>query len=322
MEKVNISTQAKPIARKSKLARFTFEFKKNFPLFLMLLPGSLAVITFNYLPLAGLVMAFKKINYIDGPFFSPWVGLDNFKFMFEDAMYLITRNTLLYNLTFIVLGLICSVSFAIALNELKSKIGKKVYQTIIMLPHFLSMVIVSYLVLAFLNPEYGLVNTAILKVDEPIFWYNEIKIWPYLLVFVHLWKSVGYSSIVYFAAIAGIDQEMYEAAVIDGASKWQQIRHITIPSLYPLMIILTILNVGKIFNADFGLFFQVPMGSGPLFPVTQVIDTYVYRMLRSAGSNSLGMAAAAGFYQSVCGFILVLTTNAIVKKIDPEKSLF
>lgn len=322
MGKVNVNTETKMVAKKSKTAKFSDELRKNGPLFLMLLPGVVLVTIFAYLPLFGVVLAFERYNMRDR-FFSPFIGLQNFEFLFKDAMYMITRNTLVYNVIFIVFGLILAVGFAVALNELRSKVCKKVYQTIIMLPHFLSWVIVAYLVLAFLNPEFGLVNTAFVPKGQVMTdWYTKIDMWPYLLVFLHFWKSVGYSSIVYFAAIAGIDQEMYEAAVIDGASKWQQIKHITIPSLYPLMIILSTLAVGKIFNADFGLFYQVPMDSGQLYPVTQVIDTYVYRMLRSAGANTLGMAAAAGFYQSVCGFILVYTTNMIVRKIDPEKSLF
>jgi putative aldouronate transport system permease protein len=294
----------------------------------MTLPGLVFVIIFNYIPMFGVIMAFKKVNFVDGILGSPWNGLDNFKFLFKNQIGMLLRNTLGYNIVFITCGMLLKVSFAVALNELRSKMGKKIYQTIIMLPHFLSMIIISYLVLAFLNTEYGLVNTSILPAlgagdrANPTNWYLTTRIWPGLLIFIELWKGVGYGSIVYFAAIAGIDQEQYEAAVIDGATKFQQIWHITVPNLIPLMIILGILDVGKIFGSDFGLFYWVPQNQSKLLPVTQVITTYVYRTMRSAGANNLGLSAAAGLFQSVMGFILVITTNLIVRKIDPEKSLF
>ncbi|MDD4688162.1 MAG: ABC transporter permease subunit [Eubacteriales bacterium] len=315
-------------------SRFVREFLKNYPLFIMVLPGVLLVATFAYAPMVGLIMAFKKFNLYDGMFGSPFCGLDNFKFLFLDRASLLIRNTLGYNLVFIICGMILALALAIALSELRGTKCKKIYQTIIIMPHFLSIVIVSYLVYAFLNPVAGTVNNTILPAlgilaKNPdggntyswAMWYNIPKIWPYVLIFVNFWKGVGYSSIVYVASIAGIDQEMYEAAVIDGASKWQQITEITIPMLIPLMIILGTLNVGKIFNADFGLFYQVPRNQGALKSVTEVIDTYVYQK-KIEGASSVGPATAAGLFQSICSFILVLTTNAIVRKVDPERSLF
>ena len=305
--------------------RLKREGKKNLPLFIMLLPGFIFTFVFSYLPMFGIIIAFKKINFIEGIFASPWNGLDNFKFLFSSSdAWTITRNTLAYNIFFLALGLVLNVALAIGLCELANKIASKVYQTLILMPHFLSFVIVSYLVFAFLSTENGFMNKTILPMFgiDPINWYTDARPWPWILSIVNFWKTVGYGSIVYMAAIAGIDTGLYEAAEIDGASRWKQIWYITIPSLVPLMVVLTIMNVGKIFNADFGLFYQVPLNSGALYSTTDVISTYVYRMLASAGTSSMGMAAAASFYQSVCGFILVVTTNFIVTKIDPEKAMF
>lgn len=304
---------------------FGRELKRNSPLFIMLLPGFLFTLLFAYLPMFGIIIAFKKINFIDGIFGSPWVGLQNFEFLFKSSdAWVITRNTVGYNILFIGLGLIINVALAIGLSEIVNKACSKAYQTMILMPHFLSFVIVSYLVFAFLSAEHGFLNTTILPAlgKEPVSWYTETRPWPFILSFVNFWKTAGYGSIVYLAAIAGIDTGLYEAAKIDGANRLKQIWYITIPSLVPLMVILTIMNVGKIFNSDFGLFYQVPLNSGTLYPVTNVINTYVYNMLNSAGSSSLGMASAAAFYQSVVGFILVVVTNLIVRKIDPDKALF
>lgn len=275
----------------------------------------------------GTVIAFKDYK-IDGNGFlssimsSDWVGLENFKFLFQtDDAFIITRNTVLYNLVFIIVGLVLGVALAIVFNSLLNKRGAKIYQTGMLFPHFLSWVVVSYFLFSFLSEDSGLVNNILVAFgQDPIAWYNDPKYWPFILIMMNVWKGLGYGSIVYLAAIAGIDRTYYEAAMIDGAGKWQQIRHVTIPALTPLMVILTILNVGKIFNSDFGLFYQLPRNSGPLYPVTDVIDTYVYRGLTSLGDMS--MSAAAGFYQSIVGFILVILTNYIVKKINPEYALF
>ncbi len=293
----------------------------------MVLPGVLWFLVFSYLPMFGTVIAFKDYK-IDGNGFlssimsSDWVGLENFKFLFQtDDAFIITRNTVLYNLVFIIVGLVLGVALAIVFNSLLNKRGAKIYQTGMLFPHFLSWVVVSYFLFSFLSEDSGLVNNILVAFgQDPIAWYNDPKYWPFILIMMNVWKGLGYGSIVYLAAIAGIDRTYYEAAMIDGAGKWQQIRHVTIPALTPLMVILTILNVGKIFNSDFGLFYQLPRNSGPLYPVTDVIDTYVYRGLTSLGDMS--MSAAAGFYQSIVGFILVILTNYIVKKINPEYALF
>ncbi|MCR6109482.1 sugar ABC transporter permease [Bacillus sp. A301a_S52] len=294
---------------------------------LMIMPGFIWLLVMKYLPMFGQVMAFKDFRFHPDGFFasvyhSEWIGFDNFRFLFStNDAYVITRNTVLYNLVFIILGLILAVGVAIILSELTKQKLAKIYQTGMLFPHFLSWVVVSYFVFAFLSVDRGLFNSVLEMFNiEPVSWYNESAYWPYFLVVISQWKGVGFGSIVYLAAIVGIDRTYYEAAMIDGASKWQQIWRITIPMIMPLIIILTILNIGSIFSADFGLFYQVPRDSGPLYSVTNVIDTYVYRGLMSMGD--IGMSTAAGLYQATVGFILILLTNYIVRKIDEENALF
>ncbi|MBT2291528.1 sugar ABC transporter permease [Paenibacillus albidus] len=293
------------------------------PLYFMMIPGMTYLLINNYLPMFGISIAFKNIDYAKGIWNSDWVGFQNFKFLFQSAdAFIITRNTILYNLAFIIIGLIVGVGFAILLNEIKSKAATKAYQSIILLPYLISMVLVSYLVFSMLSIETGFLNKTILPAlgIEPISWYNEPNYWPYILVFVNVWKSAGYSCIVYLAAIIGIDPEYYEAAKLDGATKWQQIRTITIPLITPIIIMLLILNIGRIFYSDFGLFYQVPMNSGPLYDVTSTIDTYVFRGLMQLGD--IGMASAAGLYQSIVGFILVIFSNYVVRKLSKDNALF
>ncbi|WP_062110734.1 ABC transporter permease [Bacillus niameyensis] len=293
----------------------------------MVLPGAIWLLLFSYLPMVGTVLAFKKFRIDPNGFFaslinSEWIGWDNFKYLFStDSAYIITRNTVLYNGLFIVLGLVTAVATAILLSELANKKLSKFYQTGMLFPHFLSWVIVSYFVFTFLSSDRGLLNNMLEWFNiNPISWYSESKFWPFIIVFMSMWKGIGYGSIVYLAAIVGIDRTYYEAAMIDGASKWQRIRHVTLPMIKPLMIIMTIMNVGKIFNSDFGLFFQVPRDSGALYSVTNTIDTFVYRGLMTLGD--IGMSTAAGLYQSAVGFVLVIITNYIVRKIDEESALF
>jgi len=271
----------------------------------------------------GLVIAFKDVNYQKGIFGSDWAGLRNFEYLFKssDAL-IITRNTLLYNGVFIIVNLVVAVGVAILLNEIKKKFFSRLYQSVILLPYLMSMVVVSYLVYAMLSMDTGFMNNTLLPMFgmEEISWYNEPKFWPYILTFVHTWKSAGFLCIVYFAAIIGIDQEYFEAATLDGASKWQQIKTITIPLIAPVITIMTLLAIGRIFYSDFGLFYQVPMDSGSLFDTTNVIDTYVYRGLIQLGD--IGMSSAAGLYQSLVGFVLVVLSNYIVRKINKENALF
>lgn len=299
------------------------KLKRYLPLYLMMLPGILYIIINNYIPMTGLRIAFKQFNYSKGISGSKFVGLKNFEFLFKtkDA-FVITRNTLCYNIVFICLGTIFAIAVAILLNDIRSVRLKKLYQTVILIPFLISIVVVSYLVYAFLSADSGFINNGILRPLslEPISWYSTPTWWPLILVIVHLWKGFGYTSIIYFATLVGIDRGYFEAAAIDGATRWQQITNITLPFLKSTIITLTLMSIGRIFYSDFGLFYQVPLNSGLLINVTNTIDTYVYRGLISL--NNVSMASAAGFYQSIVGFILVLTANFIVKKVSEENSLF
>lgn len=303
--------------------KYIAKWRRYLPLYLMLLPGVVYIFINNYIPMAGLIIAFEKYDYKLGMFHSPKIGLSNFTYLFatRDALN-ITRNTLLYNAVFIILGNILAITIAILLNDVKNKKGKKIYQTLILIPYLISTVIVSYIVYGFLNTQNGFINNSILEPlgANPVAWYSQPQYWPFIIVFVYLWKNFGYSSIIYFATVVGIDKTYYEAAVIDGATKWQQIRHVTLSSLKPTIITLVLMSVGRIFYSDFGLFYQVPMNSGALIDVTNTIDTYVYRGLTTL--NNLGMSAAAGFYQSIIGFALVLAANLIVRRFSRENALF
>ena len=289
----------------------------------MAVPAVLYLLLNNYLPLLGLSIAFKKVNYVDGIWKSPWCGWDNFRFLFltPDA-YTITRNTICYNLVFILMGIPSAVFIAILLNELRGRFLPRLYQSSLIIPYLISFTVVGYIVYAFLSPDYGIANLFLEKVlgREAVNWYAEAAKWPPVLVFVNLWKNCGYSSVMYLAAIMGIDATYYEAAMLDGASRWQKIRYITLPSIQPVIIMLLLLNIGRIFYADFGLFYQTTMNSGLLHSTTNVIDTYVYRALLTTGD--IGMSAAAGCYQSVIGFVLVLGANLLTRKYSSENALF
>ena len=297
--------------------------KEYWPLYLMMLPALLYLLINNYIPMAGMVIAFKKLNFAKGIWASPWAGLDNFKFLFasKDA-WIITRNTLLYNVAFILVNMVVGIAIAILITEVRNTKLKKIYQSAILLPFLMSMVILSYIVYALLSAENGLVNNSILPLFhiDPIQWYQKPKYWPAILIIANCWKGVGYGCLIYIASLIGIDPSFYEAARLDGASKWQEITKITLPSLVPTIITLLLLSIGRIFYSDFGLFYQVPRDSGLLYSATNVIDTYVYRGLMKSGN--VGMSAAAGFYQSIIGFIIVLTANGIVRKVSKENAMF
>lgn len=289
----------------------------------MMLPGIILLIFNNYIPMAGIIIAFKTVNYEIGILGSPWSGLRNFDFLFKSPdSFIIIRNTLLYNSLFILLNMTIPLAFAIILNELKNRLLSKAYQTIMFLPYFLSYIVISYLVYGFMSDEHGYFNETLLPALglEPVRWYFTQEVWPVILPFINTWKNMGYFTVIYLAAIIGIDDEYYEAARIDGASKWKQITRITIPLLKPIITIMTLLQIGRIFNADFGLFFQVPRESGVLFPVTNVIDTYVYRTFLTVGD--IGMSSAAGLLQSVLGFVLVFLSNWVVRRFNRENALF
>ena len=297
--------------------------KEYWPLYLMMLPALLYLLINNYIPMAGMVIAFKKLNFAKGIWASPWAGLKNFKFLFasKDA-WIITRNTLLYNVAFILVNMVVGIAIAILITEVRNTKLKKVYQSAILLPFLMSMVILSYIVYALLSAENGLVNNSILPLFhmDPIQWYQKPKYWPAILIIANCWKGVGYGCLIYIASLIGIDPSFYEAARLDGASKWQEITKITLPSLVPTIITLLLLSIGRIFYSDFGLFYQVPMNSGVLFPTTNVIDTYVYRALIEQGNIS--MSSAAGVYQSLVGFCVVMLSNWIVRKVDKDQALF
>ncbi len=299
------------------------QIKKYWPFYIMMLPALVYLFINNYMPMSGLVLAFKKYNVRDGIFGSPWIGLQNFEFLFatKDA-WIITRNTILYNLAFIIAGTVSAIGLAVFLNDIVSKKRKKVYQTLVLLPYMISMVVVAYLANAFLSSDTGFINNYILEPLglQPVSFYSETKYWPFILIFINIWKGVGYSCIMYLANLGGIDPGYYEAAALDGATRWQRFTKITLPCLKPTIITLTILSIGKMFYSDFGLFYQVPMQSGALFSVTQTIDTYVFYGLMKNGN--IGMSAAAGFYQSMVGFILVLGTNAVIRRISRENAMF
>lgn len=299
------------------------KLKRYLPLYLMFLPGALYLFINNYVPMYGLIVAFKQYNVRKGILGSAWCGLKNFKFLFAtpDA-FVITRNTILYNSVFIAINTIFGIIFAIFICDILSKKLKKVYQSAILFPYLMSSVILSYIVYAFFSQSTGIVNNTFLPLlgKEAISWYSEAKYWPYILVFVNTWKGIGYGCLIYIAGINGIDQSYFEAAKLDGASKWQQIKSITLPTLVPTIITLTLMSVGRIFYSDFGLFYQVPRNSGMIYSTTNVIDTYVYRGLME--QSNVGMSAAAGFYQSVVGFALVLLANMVVRKFSKENALF
>jgi putative aldouronate transport system permease protein len=289
---------------------------------LMALPGVLLLLIFAYLPMIGLVIAFKDYRFAQGLWGSEWVGLENFRFLFgANAALRVTRNTILMNSLFILSGTLASLVIAILMNEVYTSWASKYYQTLLFFPHFISWVIVSYFVFGFLNGDNGLVNQWLGALGfDPISWYREPGYWPGILTLTTLWNGVGFGSIIYLAGILGIDPVYFEAAKIDGATKWHQIRYIMLPLLLPLVIILVLLSIGRIFNADFGLFFFVPRNTPQLYSTTDVIDTFVYRSLVQLGDIS--MAAAAGFYQSVVGFVMVVLANWVVRKINRDYSLF
>lgn len=297
------------------------KIKENLQMLTMTVPGLILVFLFCYLPMPGIAIAFKKYNPNLGIWGSAWNGLDNFKFFFtsQDAGRTI-RNTVLYSVGFLIIDLFFAVGLALMFYFLRSRKALKVYNTIVITPKFMSAVIVAFIVYAILSPSYGLLNSIIKFFGgKPIAWYSEPKYWPWILTITHIWQTVGMNSIVYYASLMSLDESLLEAAVIDGANRRQQIFHVIIPHLVPIMVITTILGMGSIFGGDFGLFYQVPKDQGLLYPTTDIISTYTYRAMLS---GSLEKSAAVGLFQSVVGLIMVVSTNAIVKKISPENSLF
>lgn len=300
------------------------EIKTKKPLYLMMIPGLLLILVFAYIPMLGITTAFKDGNTVRGYFSGDWVGFGNFEFFFksQDAAR-ITGNTLTMNALFI-LSITCgSIIFAVLLSELKKENARqiKLYQSVMMVPYFLSWVVMGFITFAFLSVDSGFINKVLIALGfSPVNWYSDPGYWPPILVIVNFIKNIGYNTVVYYAGIVGIDETYYEAAKIDGANRFKQMIYITLPSIAPLISVMVLLSIGKIFYADFGLFYYIPRETGVLFPKTDVIDTYVFRALKTMGN--IGMSAAIGLFQSVVGFVLVLGSNLLAKKINPDNALF
>lgn len=288
----------------------------------MALPPALFIFVFSYLPMLGLIIAFKDFKVSKGILGSAWCGLKSFKFFFQSTdAWIVLRNTIGMNLLFIALTLVVSVAIALMLNELRSRRTVKTIQTIMFFPYFLSWVVVSYMLYAFLNHNYGIINTALAALGLPsVAWYSESKYWPWILTFMYIWKNAGYNAIIYYASIMGIDESYYEAAAIDGATRRQITWRITLPLLKKIIICMTLLQIGRVMYSDFGLFYQLPRDMGALFSTTQVLDTYIFRMLRVTGN--VGVSAAVGCFQAIVGFILIMAANGVVRRIDKESAMF
>jgi putative aldouronate transport system permease protein len=288
----------------------------------MTVPAFVFLILFNYVPLYGIQIAFRNFNVVDGITGSPWVGLRNFEFFFKSEYFLsITFNTLFLNFLFIFCGLVMQVSTAILINEVISKHWKKTFQTMMFFPYFLSWVVVQALVTALLNERFGVINELLRSLGmEGVVWYNEPAYWPAILTIASVWKGLGYGVVIYLAKITGIDQEIYESCRMDGANKFQEIIHITLPMLKPTIVLLLIMNIGNMFRGDFGMIYSLIGDNGQLLETTEIIDTYVYRTMRQGGNY--GLSTAIGLYQSIMGLILVLFTNWLARRYDPEVAIF
>lgn len=298
-------------------------WRKVIPVYLLLLPALVYFFINNYMPMYGITIAFRKLDYKLGILRSPFNGIDNFKFLFASGnLGPSLRNTLLYNLAFMVIGTVFPITVAILFNEIRNKWAKKCYQTLVLVPYLMSMVIVSYLVFAFLSADTGFINKSIIEplTGNTISFYQEKKYWPFILTFVSQWKGIGFSMVLYLSTILGISQEYYEAARVDGATKWQQIRFVTLPFLKPTVITMLILSISKICMSDFGLFYQVPKNSGTLYSVTQTIDTYVYNALMN--QNNIAMSSAASVMQAIVGFVLIIVANGAIRKVSKENAIF
>lgn len=297
-------------------------FVQCIPFYLMALPGIIYLICNNFMPLYGMLLAFKKLDVRKGIFGSDWVGLANFEFLFKSRQTVtFIRNTICYNLAFIILGTLIAVALAILLNEIKQKGFSKFYQSMLLIPFLISWVLASYLAYAFLAQDVGLINSVLnFFGKEDIAWYTTQSYWPFILFFVYIWKGVGYMLIIYYSSIVSISADYFEAATIDGATKWQQIRFITIPLIKSTVVTMTILNLGRIANSDFGLFYQIPRNSGALYNATMTIDVYVFNALMT--NNDFAMSAAASVFQSVVGFVFIMAANAIVKRYSRQDALF
>lgn len=301
---------------------FFRQVKKSWVLILMCLPAIAFFFIFSYMPMPGAYIAFTNFQYNKGIFNSPFVKLNNFKFLFTSGqLMLLLKNTVLYNIAFIVIGNFVQLAFAIMLNEVRNKSFVKITQSLMFLPYFISDVLVSLLVYNLLNYDYGFVSNLVRSLGGTMpKIYQTAKAWPTVIILVNLWKGTGYGTVVYFAAITGIDSSMMEAAQIDGASGWQRIRYITLPCLKPTVVILFLFAIGGILKGNFGLFYNMVGNNSVLFPTTDIIETYVYRAMMN--NFNFAQSSAVGLFQSVVGFFIVMGANALVKHIEPEMALF
>ena len=305
----------------NKKKRFT-DLKKNLPLLALTIPGMLYLLINNHFPMFGVFIAFKDLDYSKGIFGSDWCGLKNFEFLIQSGeLWKLTRNTLLYNVVFIVLGNVVQITLAVMLNEVRNKYFKKVSQTIMFLPYFISVVLIGAIAFNILNYDTGALNTLLRETGgDPLKIYSMAGIWPFIIIFCQMWQQTGYGSVVYFAAICGIDSGMMEAAEVDGATSWQRIRYIILPSLKPTFIILLLFALGGIMKGNFGLFWNMVGNNSQLFQTTDIIETFVYRTMTT--QNNFSTSSAVGLYQSIFGFALVMFSNWLVKRIDPDYALF
>ena len=285
----------------------------------MALPAFLVLFFIMYVPMTGLVMAFEKFDYAGGIFGSPWVGMDNFEYLIKsrETFFTMTRNTVLYYLLFTALGTLLNIVIAICIDQLAFKRSAKTMQTLMIIPVFISYAAVQFIVFAFIDSRTGMINSVL---GTRTRFYSNAGYWPWILTVVKVWKDTGYGSVLYMSVLSGIDTSLYEAADIDGANKWQQIKHITVPSLIPMVTVMLLLSVGNVMRSDTGLFYQVTRNNGALYPTTQVIDSYVLNQILH--SSNFGYTAAASFFQSVVGLLLMLLANFTVRKIEPEDALF
>ncbi len=322
MEPVTVTPKGAARKKHGFLADLRYDFRQNPLLCLLCLPAIVWFLVFSYSPLVYLLAAFEKYSPAKGLFHSDFVGLANFKAFFgSDAFFRVTFNTIFLNILFIASTTVTSIFIAIAISEISNKLFKKITQSVVILPHFISWTVIALLCEALLKTQNGFINNLIVSLGgNAINFYQNASVWPILLVCLRIWQGAGYGSIVYLATIAGLDRDMYEAARVDGATRGQCIRYLTIPLLKTTVIMLTIMNIGKIFNGDFGMIYNLVGTNSMLYRTTDVIDTYTYRML--VESTNMGQSAAVSFYQSIMGFFIVMATNAITKKLDPDSALF
>ncbi len=313
----NAKTASAPREKKGAWSRFN----SSWPLTIMALPAVIYIFIFNYIPLYGLVLPFKDYKPRLGFLGSEWVGLKNFKFILNnDQLMLAVRNTILYNAVFIVLGTAVTLMVALMLYEM-SRRSVKIYQTAIFIPHYISWVVAAYVFMVFLDMDYGILNKIVKMFGgETVLWYNDPKYWPAILTVAHIWKGFGYSAVIYYAALMGLDKSLFEAAELDGAGKLKQMWHISLPGIKNMIVMLFIMHIGKVFYGDFGMFYNISQNSSLLYETTDIIDTYIYRTLINLGD--VGLSSAVSMFQAVLGFILVIVANTIATKVDSDSALY